>query len=138
MNKQHIVANIVDYIEEHLDEYLSLDSISEALGYSKFYMSRCFTDEAGISIYKYIQGRRLTLAAHALIEQEKAIIEIAYEAQYNSPQAFTLAFHQLYGCSPQTYRRNGIFYPKQERLLPKSLSFFASYKNDLLGGRMSA
>lgn len=138
MNKQHIVANIVDYIEEHLDEDLSLDSISDALGYSKFYMSRCFSDEAGLSIYKYIQGRRITLAAQALIEQEKTILDIAYEAQYNSPQAFTLAFHQLYGCSPQTYRRNGIFYPLQERLLSKSLSFFASPKNDLLGGQMAA
>ena len=77
MNKQHIVANIVDYIEEHLDEYLSLDSISEALDYLKFYMSRCFTDEAGISIYEYIQRRRLTLAAQALIDREKAMIEIA-------------------------------------------------------------
>lgn len=138
MNKQHIVTNIVDYIEEHLDEDLSLDSISDALGYSKFYMSRCFTDEAGLSIYKYIQGRRLTIAAESLIEQEKTILEIAYEAHYNSPQAFTLAFHQLYGCSPQTYRKNGIFYPKQERLLSKSISLFASHKNDLLGGRMAA
>lgn len=107
MDEKTIVEKIVDYIENHLEEDLSLDEIARQLNYSKFYMARTFSRETGTTIYKYIQRRRLTLSAQKLVETEKPIVEIAYEAQYNSQQAFTLAFHQLYLCSPLVYRKNG-------------------------------
>ena len=57
------VKKVVDYIETHLDDELSLDKIADALNYSKFYVARIFHEETGCTVYKYIQGRRLTLAA---------------------------------------------------------------------------
>lgn len=116
MNDNIIVKKIVDYIEDHMDEDLSLNNIAKALNYSKFYIARLFNEETKCTIYKYIQGRRLTLAAQQLVDTHKPIIEIAYEARYNSQQAFTLAFHRYYQCTPQNYRINGVFYPKQLRL----------------------
>lgn len=116
MNKSIIVKKIVNYIENHLDKEISLDKIAEDLNYSKFYIARTFSKQTGITIYKYIQGRRLSLTAQKLVETKKPIIEIAYEAQYNSQQAFTVAFSQLYSCTPQVFRKNGIFYPKQSRI----------------------
>ena len=131
MSEYSVIYKIVDYIEEHLDEDLSLDKLAESLNYSKFYIARVFVEKTGTSIYKYIQGRRLTLAAQKLVETKKPIIDIAYEAQYHSQQAFTLAFHQMYLCTPQVYRKNGIFYPKQMRLKVTSM-------NSLKGERMAA
>ena len=116
MSEHAIVDRITDYIEKHLEQDLSLDRIAMDLNYSKFYIARAFAEKTGTSIYKYIQGRRLTLAAKELVETKKPIIDIAYEAHYNSQQAFTLAFHQLYQCTPQVYRKNGIFYPRQLRM----------------------
>lgn len=116
MSDKSLIEKIVNYIEEHLDEELSLKKISDELNYSKFYMSRVFQENTGNTIHKYIQTRRLTIAAQKLVKTNKPIIEIAYEANYNSQQAFTLAFSQLYLCSPQIYRKNGVFYPKQTRL----------------------
>lgn len=113
MKSQPIVEIIVSYVEDNLDKDLSLDHISKELNYSKFYMARVFSECIGSTLYKYIQGRRLTEAARKLADTDKPIVEIAYEARYNSQQAFTLAFHQLYGCTPQVYRRSGIFIPKQ-------------------------
>lgn len=117
MSEDKVVQKVVSYIEEHIQEELSLDKIAAALNYSKFYIARTFAEQAGVTIYKYIQGRRLTLAAEKLARTKKPIVEIAYEAHYNSQQAFTLAFGRLYQCTPQTYRRNGIFYPKQPKML---------------------
>ena len=117
MSEDKVVQKVVSYIEEHIQEELSLDKIAAALDYPKFYIARTFAEQAGITIYKYIQGRRLTLAAEKLARTRKPIVEIAYEAHYNSQQAFTLAFGRLYQCTPQTYRRNGIFYPKQPKML---------------------
>ena len=116
MNDNRIVEKITSYIEAHLEEDLSLDKISGELHYSKFYISRLFAEKAGCTIYKYIQGRRLTLAAGKLTETQKPIVEIAYEAGYASQQAFTLAFRQVYFCTPLEYRKRGVFYPKQEKL----------------------
>ncbi len=111
-----MLDRLISYIEEHIEDDLTLDRIAEALNYSKFYMSRTFAERTGCTIYKYIQGRRLTLAAKKLVETKEPIIDIAYEAHYNSQQAFTLAFSRLYQCSPQAYRRQGIFYPMQTRM----------------------
>ena len=135
MDNITVVEKIVDYIEIHLDEDLSLDRIANDLNYSKFYIARIFSEKTGGTIYKYIQARRLTVAAQKLIETQKPIIEIAYEAQYNSQQAFTLAFNRVYLCTPQTYRRNGIFYPKQVRIGMKSSLLYYLYTNYMWGGK---
>ena len=79
-----VVEKVVDYIETHLDDELTLDKIADALNYSKFYVARAFNEETGSTVYKYIQGRRLTMAAHALVKTDQPIIEIAYEAHYDS------------------------------------------------------
>lgn len=114
--KGNIVKEIVDYLEAHLAEELSLDKIAGELHYSKFYMARIFAERTGITVYKYVQGRRLTEAARELVESDREITDIAYDACYHSQQAFTLAFHRLYGCPPQAYRKRGAFYPKQSKI----------------------
>ena len=45
MNNNAVVKKVVDYIETHIDEDLSLDKIAKALNYSKFYIARIFNEE---------------------------------------------------------------------------------------------
>lgn len=106
MNDHSIAEKITEYIDSHLEDELSLDSISDALHYSKYYTARAFREQTGTTIYKYIQEQRLSLAAWKLARTDKPIIEIAYEAHYTSQQAFMLAFRRLYHCTPQIYRKN--------------------------------
>lgn len=105
MKKNIVVEQITEYIENHLEEELSLEKISKELNYSKFYMARIFSEIKHCTIYKYIQEKRLSEAARKLVDTDKSIIEIAYEAQYNSQQAFSLAFQQKYSCSPGKFRK---------------------------------
>ncbi|NLL78998.1 MAG: helix-turn-helix transcriptional regulator [Clostridiales bacterium] len=138
MSDNMIVKKAADFIEKHLDEDLSLDMIAEGLNYSKYYIARAFAKETGCTVYKYIQGRRLTKAAKKLAETKKPIIEIAYEAHYNSQQAFNLAFRRLYLCTPRAYRQNGIFSPKQTRISMKSIQIQSVSTTTMFGGRMVA
>lgn len=138
MSDNIIVKKIADYIEDNLNEDLSLDKISKDLNYSKFYIARTFSEKTGSTIYKYIQGRRLTLASKKLVETKKPIIEIAYEAHYSSQQAFTLAFNRLYLCTPQKYRKKQVFYPKQERIGMISSFGSSSYTGFIWGGKIAA
>ncbi len=116
MENTNTVATVVDYIENNLNDKLPLDKIAERVGYSKFHINRLFSEITGCTIHKYIQMRRLTEAAKKLVYTEKPIIEIAFEANYDSQQSFTLAFRQLYNCTPQQYRMKRIYTPKQNRL----------------------
>ncbi len=93
--KKEIVKRVLSYIEENIEEKISIDKISGDVGYSKFYLNRIFSEYTGITIYKYLQTRRLTIAAEKLIKTNESIMQIAYESGYDSQQAFTLAFKQL-------------------------------------------
>lgn len=138
MNEKAIVAEILSYIEKNLNEDLSLDCIERELCYSKFYINRLFAKETGSTIYKYIQMRRLTEAARQLVETDKSIVEISQEAHYNSQQAFTLAFHQVYLCAPNEYRRKGAFIPKQPRITIDSRIFIHESSYLMIGGKSAA
>lgn len=107
MKDKSIVERTVAYIENHLKEDLSLNSLAKEMNYSKFYLERAFAGEMGCSVYQYIKKRRLAEAARELAETDKPIVEIALEAHYSSQQAFTLAFRQAYACSPQRFRSIG-------------------------------
>lgn len=138
MSNNIVVKKVVEYIETHIDEDLSLNKIANALSYSKYYIARIFNEETKCTIYKYIQRRRLTLAAQKLVETEQPIVEIAYDAHYDSQQAFTLAFKQLYECTPKIYRKNGVFYPKQLKICMTSSLNSYLFMYYLLGGKLAA
>lgn len=118
-DKQKVITETIKYIEAHLDDKLKLDEIADHIGYSKFHLSRIFADEVGITMHKYVQKRRLTEAAKKLVESDHSITEIAFDANYESQQAFTLAFRQLYLCTPQIYRNQKDYMPIQERYITK-------------------
>jgi len=114
--QKSVVEKVVNYIEANMEQEINLENISRQVGYSKFYLNRIFMEETGFTIYKYLQSRRLTMAAEQLVKTDKPITQISYEAGYQSQQAFSLAFKQMYCYPPKVYRKRGIFVPKQEKL----------------------
>lgn len=116
MVKEMLVRKIKNYIELHRAEELSLDKIAAELNYSKFYMERVFAETAKMTIYKYIQACRLDAAAEQLAQTDRPIIDIALEAGYASPQAFTQAFRRMYLCPPRVYRQNRAFHPERTEM----------------------
>lgn len=114
--RKDVVRAVVDYIEENLKEDISLDIIAGRIGYSKFYLNRIFSESTGITIYRYLQNRRLTAAAEKLVESDESILQIAYEAGYDTQQAFSYAFKQVYQQPPKVYREIGLFVPKQGKI----------------------
>lgn len=107
------IQEVVDYIDKHLEEDLSLDSISKEVNYSKYHLSRMFVNIVGFTVHNYIQRRRLTEAARLLIFSDKPIMEIALFAGYETQQSFTIGFKTLFKCSPQAFRKKRDFYPFQ-------------------------
>lgn len=130
MGKASVTEEIISYIEDHLEEELSLEKIAGALHYSRYYVARAFKESTGTTLHKYIQGRRLDEAARKLAQTRQPIIEVAFGAGYGSQQAFTQAFRLEYQCTPQKYRRMGVFFPRQSRLTDR---FPTSYLGSAAG-----
>lgn len=106
MGGKTVTKKVIDYIEAHLEEELTLDRLAKESSYSKFYLARIFKEDTGSTVYKYIQRRRLDKAAEQLIYTDDTIAEIAYQAGYSSQQAFTEAFRKAYHLTPKIYRDN--------------------------------
>lgn len=114
MQQKEQIEKVKDYINRNLEQKLDLDQIAKIAGYSKFHLNRLFTKETGVTIYQYLQSRRLNLAAQKLAKTKLPISQIALEAGYDSQQAFTLAFKQNYLCTPRQYRS---FYGTSKKML---------------------
>lgn len=111
-----VTGKILSYIEANPNQNLTLERLAKELHYSKYYMARTFKKDTGMTLCKYIQGRRLEAAARELAETKRPVVEIALEAGYGSQQAFARAFRREYGCTPRTYRKAGVFSVKYGRL----------------------
>jgi len=109
------IEAVIEYIEEHLDGKLELETVANAVHYSKFHLHRLFTDTVGMTIHDYVGRRQLTEAAKLLVFSDKPIIEIAFICGYESQQAFTTAFKSMYKMPPAEYRNRQTFYPLQLR-----------------------
>ena len=111
MGNQSIIPieAVIDYIENHLDGKLELESVAEAVHYSKYHLHRLFTETVGMTIHDYVQRRQLTEAAKLLVFSDQRIIEIALICGYESQQSFSLAFKAMYKSPPAEYREKGSF-----------------------------
>jgi AraC family transcriptional regulator len=92
------------YIESHLAEPLTLDDISGIAGISRFHMVRAFAGATGFSVMRYVRARRLSEAARALANGAPDILNLALDADYGSHEAFTRAFRDHFGVTPETVR----------------------------------
>ncbi|HEY9756676.1 MAG TPA: AraC family transcriptional regulator [Oculatellaceae cyanobacterium] len=87
---------ILDYIDKHLDEDLSVEQLSQVAHLSKFHFHRQFSDYCGISVSRYMQLMRLKRASFRLVFNPlEPIIQIAMDAGFENPESFSRAFKEI-------------------------------------------
>lgn len=92
------------YIESHSAGPLSLSDVAEASGLSRFHLSRVFPAITGHSVFGYVRSRRLSEAARQLADGAPDILSVALDAGYGSHEAFTRAFRDVLGLTPEELR----------------------------------
>jgi len=97
----------VDRVRAILREALSappaLEELGRRVGCSPFYLSRLFSQEAGMTIQQYIRQLRMERAAELLRTGKCNVTEAALEVGYSSLSHFSTAFHETFGCCPGLY-----------------------------------
>ena len=96
---------VVAWIEQQLDEPLTLERIAARAGLSPYHFSRLFTARMGRSAMAHVRGRRLVRAARRLCaESDLKLVDLAFDCGFDSQEAFTRAFKRVFGVSPGRFR----------------------------------
>src|ERR1700736_1964722 len=103
----NLVGKALWYIESHFAEEISLEDIAAIGSVSRYHMSRAFGLATGRAVMRYVRGRRLTEAARDLAQGAPDILAVALESGYGSHEAFTRAFRDQFGVTPEMLRAQG-------------------------------
>ncbi|MEE8440889.1 MAG: AraC family transcriptional regulator [Spirochaetia bacterium] len=96
---------VLDHIELHYAEELSLHGLAELMGTSSSYFSRLFRSEVGIPLFEHINRTRIRKACILLRRPELSVTRIAFDVGYNSVSFFNRYFRRVMNVSPREYRR---------------------------------
>lgn len=99
-----LVKDIINYCYENYDSDISLQSISEALHISRYYISHIFSRRLQTGFNDYINSLRIRKACELLKSGDNQITEIAYTVGYSSPRTFNRCFMNIRGMTPKEYR----------------------------------
>lgn len=97
--------NSIDFIEQHLYDKISVHEVAAASHYSTYHFSRIFKVLVGDTPKEYLRKRRLTVSAKRLLSEDIGILELAFDCQFDSQEAFTRAFKDLFNITPAQYRK---------------------------------
>jgi AraC-like DNA-binding protein len=92
------------FMESRFGGELSLDELSQAAGISRYHFAHVFVSATGQSAMRYIRGRRLSEAARVLANGGPDILNVALDFGYGSHEAFTRAFRDQFGLTPESVR----------------------------------
>ena len=104
-NKQEQLSRyeaIARYVDQHLDEPLSLDALAKQFYLSKFYLVHLFRENTGLSVHQYLLKKRLAACCDAM-RGGAAVGEVYRQWGFGNYSAFYRAFRKEYGMSPSAY-----------------------------------
>jgi AraC family transcriptional regulator len=106
--REHIAAagKVQDFIENNLNCRITFRKTGEVCGYSPWHCIRVFRSVTGMNPNEYIKARRLCEAAKILKEENRKVVDVAFDFMFDSHEGFTRAFSKEFGISPVKARNN--------------------------------
>ena len=94
-----------EYVRQNILEKITLKEMAAAVGFSPYYLSRCFRKDLGISPIRYVSKEKIKYARTVLTTSNSSVAEIAESLSYSSAASFINAFRAETGMSPTQYRK---------------------------------
>jgi YesN/AraC family two-component response regulator len=105
----NIVGKVIEYINKHIVEKLSIAVLSDKFYVSESYICRVFKSETGTTINKYITARRISIAKILLMDGA-SVSEACEKSGFNDYVNFVKSFTKTVGTSPKRYAKYSTTY----------------------------
>ena len=103
---ERAITGITKYLQEHLEEDMSLAVLSEKFHLNAQYISQLFKNEIGVNFLTYLTSIRMEKSKKLLISTSLSIAEVAEQSGYGDYRVFTKVFKKNEGVTPSQYRRD--------------------------------
>lgn len=103
VKQRFLLSNICDYINEHLDEDLSLDALAREFYVSKYHISHVFKDNMGMPVHKYLLRKRLDASKNSILSGVP-LHEVAQTFGFKDYTSFFRAFKKEFGMAPKEFK----------------------------------
>ncbi|MEQ1841212.1 MAG: helix-turn-helix domain-containing protein [Verrucomicrobiales bacterium] len=103
-SEPQIVVKAKRFVNAHLEEKLSLDSVSSHVGVSPFYFCKLFKQATDMTLTEYVNRRRVEWAKRKLINPNARVTEVAFDVGFQSVSQFNRSFLKYVGVSPTRFR----------------------------------
>lgn len=100
------IQETIEFIEDHLSEEISINSLAKMAALSPFYYQRLFSRLVKKPVAEYIRLRRMAKATEALLKKERRILDVALDLGFSTHEHFTRTFKDTFGMTPEEYRNN--------------------------------
>lgn len=98
------VASAKAFVQDHVDEPITLEQIVQHVGVSRFYFCKLFKKSTGLTLTEYISRVRLERAKSLLVDRSLRVSEVAYASGFGSIPQFNSVFKRYLGMAPSDYR----------------------------------
>lgn len=104
MERYELIEQALIYIENNLEQALTVESVASMFNISKYYFHRLFSAMVGCSLSSYILSRRLNASLQLIKSSNQSLTDIAYRLDFGTQASFTRAFKRQYGIAPSALR----------------------------------
>lgn len=104
--KNRRIQEILSYLDNHLEEEISIEDLAQRFYVSKYHMMRLFRQETGTTIHGYLTDKRL-LRAREQISQGIPAAQACFQSGFQSYSAFSRAYGKRFGMTPMGRGSNG-------------------------------
>lgn len=105
VSRKHKLIPVRDYLDQHFQEPISLETVAEKFFFNKYYLARSFKSEYDITIGNYVARQRINHAKHLLRFSDDSIEKIGRKCGLSDSNYFARFFHKMEGVSPSEFRR---------------------------------
>lgn len=102
--KRSLIIPVKDFLDSHYGNKITLDGLAAKFYINKYYLTKTFKEQYGVSINSYLLSVRITKAKQLLRFSEKSVEEIGYECGLGAPHYFSSKFKEVEGVPPSVYR----------------------------------
>ena len=100
-----LCLKVIEYMQLHINEKLSMEALSRSLSFSKSYISRRFASTYGCSIIDYFNQMKLSEAKRLIRDTNKNFFEISDMLMFSNSHYFSTLFKKHTGLTPTQYKR---------------------------------